>query len=240
MRQKRSLNPTRLPPRFIPASVTALGLMLPLGNAAYAATGPTRSLDNARQMYQGASMNCLIANDFYALHFTAVQRGRRNTERTEFVKYCQEIPQAGEIFLSVDLLDRDVRQLPVALRVVEETVASDGKTLKETRTLVETRKKVYRNGTAETRVQIDQPGHYALEVAIGEDPFSEDDRVHIPFSVGIAAPTNQGSWLGKATWTMVAIFFGIMGVIGFRTLRTPQRGAAAPREPNASGKLPVA
>jgi len=217
------------------------GLILTMGVAATAdaATGPTRSIDNGRQMYQGASMTCLIANDFYAMHFTALQKGRQRNEATEFVKYCQEIPTAGETYLTVDLLDRDVRKLPVALRVVEESASTDGAAPKEIRTLSETPRQVYKNGTAETHVDITQPGHYALIVSVGEDPFSEDDNVRIPFSVGLPAPAPAGSWLGKLTWTAVAIFFGIMGVIGFRTLAAPTRRADEPA-PASARKLPAA
>jgi hypothetical protein len=207
---------------------------------ASAANGPTRSLDNGRQMYQGASMTCLITNDFYALHFTALQKGRQKSESTEFVKYCQEVPAVGETFLTVDLLDRDVRKTPVALRVIEEEYLGDGQEPKELRTLAEVPKQIYKNGTADTRVDISQPGHYALIVSVGEDPFSEDDRVRIPFSVGLPAPTPSGSWLAKLTWTAVAVFFGIMGIIGFRTLTAPPPRRADDSAPGSASKLPAA
>jgi hypothetical protein len=236
----------RHPETFHPVSslfrrcVGGLILTLGLSCSAQAANGPTRSIENGRQMYQGASMTCLIANDFYAMHFTALQKGRKHDETTEFVKYCQEIPAVGETFLTVDLLDRDVRKLPVALRVIEESYSQDGAPPKEIRTLSETPRQVYKNGTAETHVAIGEPGHYALIVSVGEDPFSEDDHVRIPFSVGLPAPVQAGSWLGKLTWTAVAIFFGIMGVIGFRTLtaRPPKRTEA--QAPATARKLPVA
>ena len=218
--------------------VGGLVLTLGLSCSADAANGPTRSIDNGRQMYQGASMTCLIANDFYAMHFTALQKGRKSNEATEFVKYCQEIPTVGETFLTVDLLDRDVRKLPVALRVIEESFSQEGALPREVRTLAETPQQVYKNGTVETHVDIKEPGHYALIVSVGEDPFSEDDRVRIPFSVGLPAPIQTGSWLGKLTWTAVAIFFGIMGVIGFRTLTAPPPKRT--EAPASARKLPAA
>lgn len=231
---------TRRPPRSAWRCGAGLAMTLGLAGAAQAANGPTRSLDNGRQMYQGASMTCLITNDFYALHFTALQKGQQRNEATEFVKYCQEIPTAGETFLSVDLLDRDVRKLPVALRIVEEAAPTEGAPPREIRTVAETPKQIYRSGTAETHVDLAQPGHYALIVSIGEDPFSDDDRVRIPFSVGLPAPAPTGSWLGKLTWTAVMIFFGIMGLIGFRTLTAPAPKQAEARTPAAARKLPVA
>ncbi|RYU61475.1 hypothetical protein EWI61_05690 [Methylolobus aquaticus] len=222
--------------RCVGGAILAFGV----ASAAEAANGPTRSIDNGRQMYQGASMTCLIANDFYAMHFTALQKGRQHNEATEFAKYCQEVPSVGETFLTVDLLDRDVRKLPVALRVVEESYSADGAPPKEVRTLVETPRQVYKNGTAETHVDIPQPGHYALIVSVGEDPFSEDDHVRIPFSVALPAPAQTGSWLGKLTWTAVAIFFGIMGIIGFRTLTAPVPKRTEAQAPASARKLPAA
>jgi hypothetical protein len=230
------MSQARNPERWI----AALTLTLGLASSLQAATGPTRSIDNGRQMYQGASMNCLVANDFYALHFTALQKGKQRNEVTEFVKYCQEVPGVGETLLSVDLLARAVRKTPVALRVIEEELSTDGQPPKEKRTLVEVPKQVYRNGTAETHVDITQPGHYAMIVSVGEDPFSEDDRVRVPFSVGLPAPTPSGSLLGKLTWTAVTIFFGIMGVIGFRTLTAPPPKRADAQASASATKLPAA
>ena len=76
--------------------------------------------------YSGSNMSCLMGNDFYAVHFSAFQPGRRAGESTDFTKYCQEIPGVGTTYLSIDLLDRDVRKTPISLRVVEEEFSEDG------------------------------------------------------------------------------------------------------------------
>ncbi len=181
-----------------------------------AAAGEPRS---ARQAYSGSNMSCLIGNDFYAVHFTAIQEGRQKGEPTNFTKYCQEIPSVGKTYLSIDLLDRDVRKTPITLRVIREDFNEEGgRPPQELGVLAEAPAKIYSNGTADIAADIKQPGHYALIATIGSDAVSEDDRLRIPFTVAVegAAKVN---WLGRITGFIVVAFFGVMGYIGLRTYR---------------------
>jgi hypothetical protein len=193
---------------------------------------------NGRQTYSGSAMSCLIANDFYAVHFTALQEGRKAGEKTDFAKYCQEIPATGRVYLSVDLLDRDVRSTPIALRVVEESVFDDGRTPEIKTTLNETSPKIYKNGTADTQVAISQPGHYALLVTIGDGPVTEDDQLRIPFSVALPPPTNYGKLAGKLTGGLAFTFYLVMAIIGYRVYRLyrPKKGGEIPVEADAGVK----
>ena len=183
-----------------------------------AATAPRDTLNNGRQAYAGSGVKCMVTNDFYAMNFTAMQEGQVKGETTPFVKYCQEIPATGKTFLTVDLLDRDVRTTPLTLRVVEEEIL-DGRLPKIKRTVTETPAKVYKNGTADIVADLMQAGHYALMVTIGDQSISEDDRLRIPFSVALASPNKKSDWLGKFTGITVALFFTVMGYIGYRTYR---------------------
>jgi hypothetical protein len=206
------------------AAVTAL--VLAAGGAA--AAGVPRDSSNGRQMYQGASMTCLVANDFYAVHFTALQEGRHEGERTDFVKYCREVPQPGKTYLTLDLLDRDARNTSVSLRVVEEEFGDDGRLPKEKRTLAETPATVYRNGTAEIHTDITQPGHYAVIAVFGEnDGFvSEDDRLRIPFSVGLASPNPPTRWPGAMFALAIAILLSVACWRVYRGIRPRLPGRA--------------
>lgn len=216
-------------------------VMLIWGDAAHSAGAP-RDPFNGRQSYSGSNMSCLIANDFYAVHFTAIREGQRNGQDSPFVKYCQEVPDVGTIHLTLDLLDRDVRSTPISLRVVEES-GSDGRQPPEIKsTLFEVPAKVYRNGIVETKATINKPGHYALIALVGEDPYSEDDRLRIPFSVGLPSPTRPTEVFGKVVGGLTLLFFSIMAVIGYRTFRTyrPNIGqktnAQPPGEADLSGQ----
>lgn len=201
---------------------------------ASAANGP-RDPFNGRQTYSGSNMGCLITNDFYAVHFSALQEGRHAGESTDFVKYCQEVPNPGKTYLSIDLLDRDVRKTPVALRVVEEEYSNDGQAPREKTTLIEVPAKIYRSGTADTQVQISQPGHYALIATIGEEAVSEDDHLRVPFSVGLPPVVEAHQYFGKFVGALVAVFFGVMGMIGFRSFRSVRPASAPASAADAGG-----
>jgi len=193
------------------AAILALGAV-----AASEANAAGRS---GKDGYSGSNMDCLVGNDFYAVHFTAIQEGVQKGEKTAFAKYCQEVPAVGKTYLSVDLLDRDTRKTPIALKVVEEEFSEDGgRPPKEIRTLNEAPAKIYGNGVADIAASITQPGHYALIATVGEEAFSEDDRLRIPFTVGLEGAAKV-DWLGRITGFIVLAFFGTMTVIGFRTYR---------------------
>ncbi|NJD05741.1 MAG: hypothetical protein FIA97_04490 [Methylococcaceae bacterium] len=216
-------------------AVHVLGLLGLLCGNAGAATNQ-RDPFNGRQTYSGSAMNCLIANDFYAVHFTALQEGRKAGEKTDFEKYCQEIPSTGRIYLSVDLLDRDVRSTPIALRVVEESVFEDGRPSETKSTLAETSPKIYKNGTADTQVAVSQPGHYALIVTVGDGPITEDDQLRIPFSVALPPATNYSKLAGKLTGGLALAFYLVMAAIGYRVYRIyrPKKANPVPVEADAS------
>lgn len=200
--------------RWATGCVVALALSCPAG----AANAP-RDPFNGRQSYSGSSMDCLVANDFYAVHFTSMQQGRRSGETSDFVNHCHEVPAVGLTFLSIDLLDRDARTTPVALRVVEEEYTSDGNEPREKETLMEIPSKIYKNGTADAQVEITRPGHYALIATIGEEALSEDDHLRIPFSVGVPPPAKASSWYKDFAAALAFAFFAIMTVIGYRVYR---------------------
>ncbi len=215
-------------------ALSALAMVL-AGESALAAAPKS-----GRQSYTSSNMRCLVGNDFYAVNFTAIQEGRNQGGRNNFEKYCQEIPSLGKTYLSIDLLDRDVRKMPIALRVVEEEFSEDdGRPPKEKRILARSPAKLYPNGTADIPADIAQPGHYALIATIGEEAISEDDRLRIPFTVALqgAAKVN---WLGRFTGVLVIAFFGTTTWIGFRAYRAyhPKKadGAAAPATPAAGAE----
>ena len=183
-----------------------------LGHSSQAANN-TRSPGDMRDKYSGASMSCLIANDFYAVHFTAMQLGRQKSETNDFVKYCQEIPKVGVTFLTIDLLDRDVRTMPVKLKVIEEEISADG-TPHLVRTLAEVPPRIYKNGTLDTKVEFTAAGHYALIAEIGDEMITEDDRLRVPFSV--ALPSVQPTpWLQYAAWLASAAVFLFLAYMAY-------------------------
>ena len=159
-------------------------------------------------------MKCLVANDFYAVHFTALQTGRQSSEGTDFMKYCQEVPVTGLTFLTIDMLDRDVRQIPISLKVVQEELDANGNPQNQ-KVLSEVPPRIYKNGTADTRHEFTQPGHYALIAEFGEPDgmVTEDDRLRIPFTIALVGasstpPLKIMFWVALSALFLVSAYFG--------------------------------
>lgn len=184
-----------------------------LGLSASRAANNIRNNDG-RTNYSGASMKCLVANDFYAVHFSAMQIGRQSGEPSDYMKYCQEVPVTGLTFLTLDMLDRDARALPLALKVVQEELDANGQPNTQ-KVLVEVPAKIYKNGSADTKYEFTQPGHYAVIAEFGEPDgmLTEDDRLRVPFTIALSA-TQGTPWLKYAFWfcmtglIVAAIYFG--------------------------------
>lgn len=140
------------------------------------------------------SVGCLITNDFYAVHFsvyvkTAVAPKDASDREALLKPYCQELPNTGKAFFSADLIDRDIRQTPIGIRVVElELTGSDDtkpESFKEVRTITEVPAKMYTKGVVEAQADITKEGYYALFLLIGgEEAISDEDKLRIAFHVG--------------------------------------------------------
>lgn len=142
-------------------------------------------------------LSCLVTTDFYIVHFTAFQpRAGERDPKKMFRPYCQDLPEAAKAYLTVDLVDRDVRKTPVGLKLVEQAQdATEGQPEAE-RTLMELPPKVYKTGVVEAQADFDKPGHYALLVNIGE-AVAEEDTIRIPLRVGLGTVPEEGSGQGS-------------------------------------------
>jgi hypothetical protein len=133
------------------------------------------------------SVGCLIANDFYAVHFSAYLKPKAGNEREALLTpYCQELPSEGKVFFAADLIDRDIRQTPIGIRVIEIEKTGDKSTdFKEIRELNKVEPKIYSKGVVEAQADLDKKGDYALILLIGGDEaISDEDKLKITFHVG--------------------------------------------------------
>ncbi|MGH8593387.1 MAG: hypothetical protein ACREV3_05885 [Gammaproteobacteria bacterium] len=175
-----------------------------------------------------SQLSCLITTDFYIVHFTAFQpRAGETDPKKMFRPYCQDLPEASRAYLTVDLVDQDVRKMPVGLKLVEEAQgAENGQLEPQQRMLVEVPSKVYKYGVVETQADFDKPGHYALLVTIGE-AVAEENTIRIPLRVGLGTVPEEGS--GENTRELLIIALGgvaLLSYFGWRFLkRRKQQGA---------------
>jgi hypothetical protein len=145
-------------------------------------------------------LSCVTKSKGYTVHFTAYQQ-RDVAEMAEnpgmsFQPYCQEIPEVGLTYITLDLVDHYTRNQPVAVRIVEAALKKPG-TIEELRTILEVPEEKYRSGTIELKVDFDTPALYAAVLTIG------GEEINIPVRVGIEkeAPLIR---------RLFPIFFGIL------------------------------
>lgn len=135
-------------------------------------------------------LDCIIANDFYAVHFSAYIQPEKLDKTVDpkaaFVPYCQKIPHAGKMFFTADLIDRDIRTTPIGIRMVEveKTGQPAPNDIRELRTVAEIDSKLYPRGAVEAQANIDKNGDYVLYFLIGE-AIEEDDKFRVPLEVGV-------------------------------------------------------
>lgn len=176
------------------------------------------------------SVGCLITNDFYAVHFsvyvkTAVVPKDASDREALLKPYCQELPVTGKAFFSADLIDRDIRQTPIGIRVVElELTGSDDskpENFKEVRTITEVPAKVYSKGVVEAQADIAKNGYYALFLIIGgEEAVSDEDKMRVAFHVGgdpDALPKKTVMLIAGGVTTLILII--IIAIVWYRKKR---------------------
>jgi hypothetical protein len=135
-------------------------------------------------------LDCIIANDFYAVHFSAYIQPTKGEPladpKAAFVPYCQKIPRPGKMFFTADLIDRDIRSTPIAIRVVEveKTGQAAPNDVRELRTVAEIPVKLYPRGAVEAQADIDKNGDYLVYFLIG-DALEEDDKFRVALEVGV-------------------------------------------------------
>lgn len=165
------------------------------------------SIPLAPRMGAGGKMDmfgCMLSNDFYIANFAAYQADPQQPKNAKMMQLplCQEIPKAGDTQITVDMLDRDVRQKAVTLKVFN----SDKQLLSETPA------KVLKQGYISTSVNFPKPGYYDLAVYVDDQDLKiapEVGALHIPLTVAVFVPAPSAS---------ITDFLMIIGGIGVLAL----------------------
>lgn len=155
------------------------------------------------------SLTCMIETDFYIVHLTAYQepeKGVKLKKRKKFEPFCQELPNHGVSYLAIDFIDRDLRKMPVGMRVIEKLENPDGEGMIDGAIIAETAPKNYKRGVADIQVDFPKPGHYALIAMVGDDMFA--DKIEIPLRVGIGSVFSFSS-------LYPFVFFMLAAAIGY-------------------------
>ena len=156
----------------------------------------TASAQAASQSDPLKSLQCLITTDFYIVHLTVYQeptKASNSKKRKKFEPFCQVLPEQGKSFLAIDFIDRDLRKMPVGMKVIEETEDPETGKMVEGATIAETPAQNYKNGVAQIQANFPKSGHYALIATVGDDMFA--DKIRIPLRVGIGEAFSWGPLL---------------------------------------------
>jgi hypothetical protein len=153
------------------------------------------------QHHYTTSIGCLITNDFYATYFSVyVEPEDIENEKNEviFKSFCNAIPRTGTAYFTADLVDEDLRVMPIGLHLVEQELVGEDennpRSFKDVRVVSSVLPKLYPQGTIEMQAELDKNGYYALYLNIGgEDAVFEDDKLKIPMYVG-SVPSAQRVW----------------------------------------------
>lgn len=160
-------------------------------------------------------LDCIIANDFYAVHFSAYLEPSKEELRPEnkaaFVPFCQKIPRAGKMFFTADLIDRDIRATPIGIKLVEveKTGQKFPDDIRQIRTITEIPAKLYPRGAVEARAEVDKTGDYVLYFLIG-DALEEDDKFRVALEVGVDPNDNAMPWI-----VGIAVALAVVLGVGF-------------------------
>jgi hypothetical protein len=124
--------------------------------------------------------SCLKTSDFYSVHLTThfaatIADGKTDPKRkaAKYEPYCDQIPGPGQVFFTVDLMEKDARTLSVGLSFFKRT--ADGQ-LALVKALPPN---LYPSGVLTLDVPIAERGKYVLKLAFGEAK-TQDDIIEMP------------------------------------------------------------
>ncbi len=145
--------------------------------------------DQPQQQEDYPRITCVINTNAYSVHFSAYLQASaddvQSTEGDMFVPYCQEIPSTGKAHFTMDFLDRGVRRLPVAVRVVEEPDADPSEGMPASRMLLDVPAKIYPTGIIEVEAALNKPGNYAVLLTVDKKDQTGKGQVRIPLQVAL-------------------------------------------------------
>ncbi len=185
----------------VPFGRTALlAMLLAFANAC------SRDQGNGGQADDRSKLACVVTTDFYIVHFTAYQEpadADRNDRLKAFSPYCQDLPRTGKSYLTVDMLDADVKDTPISVRVV--AIVED----KSAREIAVLPAKTYKTGIVEVVADLAEAGEYLLELKVGSGA-SDDESLRIPLRVALHPPLRERAALLVLG---LGVFVGIVALI---------------------------
>ena len=153
----------------------------------------------------GAMTGCHTMQNNHDVHYTAylIPSGAGQSLLLEWL--CEKVPSPGLLRATIDLMDDNGREIPVAVTLVQISADDAAQGAK----LLELPPKIYPAGSIEIDHEIKTSGRYEFQIGFGKNPLA-DELVKIPFSVG------EGGAEASLLWQilLVAALAGAAG-LGF-------------------------
>lgn len=173
--------------------------------------GVRKSADGKFDMY-----GCMQSNAYYIVNFAAYQKDPNTpvSHKTLPPPECINIPATGPTFISVDLLDRDVRRKPVALKILRE----DGQAIAELPYFEP------KQGVAALNVDFNAAGHYTAVVYVNDTDLNmppESSALRIPLTVALAIDEPATKNALNGFFILLAALVAGLALVVPRWLKTP-------------------
>lgn len=163
----------------------------------------------AQHGHELATDTCVLHVGPYKMYFNGYQ-----PEAYYDQQFCQEIPGTGNTVLVFDYVERELRAIPVEVRIIRDTGSEDNL---ESITVVHLPAKVYPTGSIDVKYNFDKPGKFVGLVAIGD---KQEHLSRLRFSIG---ETGTVSHLTHYLMIIVplAVVIAIVVFYGLRERRKP-------------------
>ena len=133
------------------------------------------------------TLDCIHGNAPYEVRFSAYQRPDVKVEGVNYQRaFCERLPSLGATKITLDFIDRALRERSVALKFIHhEEVSPSVEMLAAGQTIHESFQNGIPRGFIQSRLDLSKAGFYTLVVEFGGGVVSGDEVVRIPFEVGV-------------------------------------------------------
>ncbi len=171
---------------------SAAALVLPFLALLSACSSPGYN-DNPSQKNTAVRIGCVNTSEFHSAYFRIYlqpsgQTGNPVIRKNLYRAYCNDLPSAGQVFFTAELVGNELKSTPIAVRITKqdenggyhEMSSSDG----TAETIAEFPAQMYPKGVIETRFILEWSGNYAIElIPTTESGQPSKDRLRIPLNV---------------------------------------------------------
>jgi hypothetical protein len=136
--------------------------------------------DRDGQSEDRTKLACVVSAGRYSVHFSAYQEPTAEElkdRKKAYSPHCQDLPRTGKAYLTVDMLDADVKSTPIGVKVMTKGEGGG-------RNITTVPAAVYKNGIIEVVSDLPEPGEYTVELGV-EHTGAKADTVRIPLRVAL-------------------------------------------------------